>query len=61
MIRSVYGRAPVLAAVILSAAIVSGCATKKPKVALAVEERPVELIYSTGARRLDGGGRRWNR
>ena len=55
MIRSVYGRAPILAAVILSAAVVSGCATKKPKVALAVEERPVELIYSTGARRLDGG------
>ncbi len=58
MIRSVYGRAPILAAVMLSAVVVTGCASRKPKVALAVEERPVELIYSTGARRLDSG--KWN-
>jgi outer membrane protein assembly factor BamD len=58
VIRSVYGRAPILAVLALSVAL-SGCAvfSKKPKVALAVEERPVELIYSTGARRLDS--RKW--
>ena len=37
---------------------VAGCAGKSKKPALAYEERPVELLYSTGADRLDRGS--WN-
>jgi outer membrane protein assembly factor BamD len=41
-------------AVALCALAVAGCSgTKKPKTRLAYEERPVELLYSTGADRLD--------
>lgn len=31
----------------------SGCASKKPKQHLVYEERPVELLYNTGMKRLD--------
>ncbi len=59
MIRSVPGRAPILAVLVLSVAL-GGCAfaKRKPKPTLAVEERPVELLYATGARRLDA--RKWS-
>ena len=40
----------------LCALALAGCAgNKKPKTRLAYEERPVELLYSTGADRLDRG------
>ena len=48
------------AAVVLLAAVAlttAGCAGKKPKPQLAYIERPVELLYATGAERLDN--RRW--
>ena len=59
MIRFTPGRATVVAVLTLSVAL-GGCGMmkRKPKVDLAVEERPVELLYSTGARRLDA--RKWN-
>ena len=41
-----------LTAVVVSLAL-SGCANKPEKPKLAYEERPVELLYSTGADRLD--------
>ena len=57
MLRNSQGR-PVLVA-IMAALAVAGCASnKKPKARLAYEERPVELLYSTGADRLDRG--LWN-
>jgi outer membrane protein assembly factor BamD len=37
--------------------LLSGCAGKSKRPELAYEERPVELLYSTGANRLDA--RRW--
>ena len=41
------------------AAVLAGCAgTKAPKPDLAYQERPVELLYSTGAERLDR--RQWS-
>ena len=44
---------PALAAALCALAL-AGCAgNKKPKVRLAYEERPVELLYSTGADRMD--------
>src|SRR4051812_35494211 len=39
----------------LCALALAGCAGKKPKTRLAYEERPVELLYATGADRLDRG------
>jgi outer membrane protein assembly factor BamD len=59
VIRFTPGRATVVAVLALSVAL-GGCGMmkRKPKVDLAVEERPVELLYSTGARRLDA--RKWN-
>jgi outer membrane protein assembly factor BamD len=45
---------PVVAAVILALAV-TGCAGKKKRPKLAYEERPVELLYSAGANRLDRG------
>jgi outer membrane protein assembly factor BamD len=51
-------RATGLAAAIAAPLLISACAgPKKPK-QLAYVERPVELLYNTGARRLDQ--RRWN-
>jgi len=46
----------VIAAAALAALSVSACASK-PKTRIAYEERPVELLYSTGAQRMDG--RHW--
>ena len=51
--------AVVLAAVLVSVSVtVAGCAGKSKKPTLAYEERPVELLYATGADRLDRGN--WN-
>jgi len=40
---------------VIAAVALSGCAGRKKKVKLAYEERPVELLYLTGASRLDRG------
>lgn len=52
------GRAAILILAIAVSLTVAGCAGKKEKPRLAYEERPVELLYSTGALRLDQG--RWS-
>ena len=58
MYRIVRGRAPIMiAAVALLALSVSACAGKKDKNRIAYEERPVELLYSTGATQMDA--RHW--
>jgi outer membrane protein assembly factor BamD len=44
-------------AVLASALALGGCVGNKPKPRLAYEERPVDALYSQGARRLDQG--RW--
>ncbi len=52
------GRSAIVAALIVALAI-AGCSTfKKKKPTLAYEERPVELLYSVGADRLDH--HQWN-
>ena len=55
-------RTPVLTAALIAAALgasVSGCAHKdKAKTDLSYQERPVELIYATGAQKLDQ--RQWS-
>jgi outer membrane protein assembly factor BamD len=43
---------------VIAAVAVSGCAGRKKKPKLAYEERPVELLYLTGANRLDR--RQWS-
>ena len=54
MFPTVRGRAPTLiAAACLLALSVSACAGKGNKNRIAYEERPVELLYSTGADQLD--------
>jgi outer membrane protein assembly factor BamD len=40
---------------LIAAVALGGCAGRKKKVKLAYEERPVELLYLTGANRLDRG------
>lgn len=52
------GRAALLILAITAALASAGCAREKPKPRLAYEERPVELLYSTGAFKLDQ--RRWS-
>lgn len=52
------GRAALLILAITVSLVASGCAREKPKPRLAYEERPVELLYSTGAYKLDQ--HRWN-
>jgi outer membrane protein assembly factor BamD len=54
-----FGRLPVILAVI-SAVALSGCALlhKKKKTDLSYQERPVDLLYVTGASALDRGN--WN-
>jgi outer membrane protein assembly factor BamD len=47
-----------VATAVLVALSVSACAGKRKKPTMAYEERPVELLYSTGANRLDRGS--WN-
>lgn len=59
MLRNFSGRqAATVTAAVLVALSVNACAGKSKKPSLAYEERPVELLYSTGANRLDRGA--WN-
>jgi outer membrane protein assembly factor BamD len=59
VLRQVRGRTlTVIAVAALSALSVSACASKAKKAQIAYEERPVELLYSTGADRMDG--RHWS-
>ena len=60
--RKSTGRAPVLAAAV-SAVVLSGClhhgrTDKLAKADMAYQERPVELLYATGAERMDQ--RQWS-
>ena len=52
MFRSSRGRAPVLIAAAVSL-IAAACSGTKNKPDLSYQERPVELLYATGAQRLD--------
>ncbi|MES2033502.1 MAG: outer membrane protein assembly factor BamD, partial [Pseudomonadota bacterium] len=58
MLRRSHGRAAVVVLAVSASLVVTGCAGDKKKPRLAYEERPVELLYTTGALRLDQ--RRWN-
>jgi len=58
VLRNFQGRPAVVIAAVLVAVSVAGCAGKSKKPTLAYEERPVELLYATGADRLDRGN--WN-
>ncbi len=59
MLRQVRGRAPIVIAVAALAALsLTACAARKKKTNISYEERPVELLYSTGAERMDG--RHWS-
>lgn len=58
MLRHVRGRAPLLIVLAATASVsLSACAGKKDP-SLAYQERPVELLYATGANELDR--RRWD-
>ncbi|WP_414695699.1 outer membrane protein assembly factor BamD [Phenylobacterium sp.] len=52
MLRNSWSR-PALVAVFCALAVAGCSGNKKPKTKLAYEERPVELLYSTGADRMD--------
>lgn len=52
-----WSRKAVFAAAVAGALVVTGCAGQKPKPRLAYIERPVELLYATGADRMDH--KRW--
>ncbi|MBR7620520.1 outer membrane protein assembly factor BamD [Phenylobacterium sp. 20VBR1] len=56
LLRNSWGR-PALVACMVALAL-AGCAGKPKRPKLAYEERPVELLYATGADRLDRG--LWN-
>ncbi len=58
MLLKSTGRVALLILAVTAALAASGCAREKPKPRLAYQERPVELLYSTGAFRLDQ--RRWS-
>ena len=60
MISKLSARAPVVIAVLAAALAVTGCATfqKKHKTDLSYVERPVDILYATGADKLDHGD--WN-
>ena len=55
VISKLSRKAPVVIAILAAAIAVTGCATfqKKRKTDLSYVERPVDLLYSTGAARLD--------
>jgi outer membrane protein assembly factor BamD len=53
-----WSRKAILAVAAAAALVVTGCAGEKTKPRLAYIERPVELLYATGADRLDKG--RWS-
>ena len=52
-----WSRKAIFVAAVAAALVVTGCAGQKPKPRLAYVERPVELLYATGADRLDN--KRW--
>ncbi|WP_419254935.1 outer membrane protein assembly factor BamD [Caulobacter sp. ErkDOM-YI] len=58
MLLKFPGRSAVVLAAVLVSVTVAGCAGQAKKPTLAYEERPVELLYATGADRLDRGS--WN-
>ena len=58
MLLKFPGRSAVVLAAVLVSVTVGGCAGKAKKPTMAYEERPVELLYATGADRLDRGS--WN-
>ena len=51
-------RGPALVAVLAALTLTTGCAGREERPRLVYEERPVELLYNTGANRLDRG--LWN-
>lgn len=53
MLRNPVSRTVVVSAALVAALAVSGCAGNKKKPTIQYEERPVELLYATGADRLD--------
>jgi len=58
VLRRSQGHAAVVVLAVTASLALAGCAGNKPKPRLAYQERPVELLYNTGALRLDQ--RRWN-
>ena len=60
MISKLSARSPVLLAVLAAALAVTGCSTfqRKHKTDLSYVERPVDILYATGADKLDHGD--WN-
>jgi outer membrane protein assembly factor BamD len=56
LVRNSWSRPAAVA--LLCALALAGCAGKEKKLRLAYEERPVELLYATGANRLDR--RQWS-
>lgn len=57
MFSASWSRKAAILVAISAAFVVTGCAREKPKPRLAYIERPVELLYTTGATRLDQ--KRW--
>jgi outer membrane protein assembly factor BamD len=53
VLRHKWGRSAVIIAALTCALALSACAGKAKKPTLRYEERPVELLYATGADRLD--------
>jgi outer membrane protein assembly factor BamD len=53
VLRHKWGRSAVIIAALTCALALSACAGKHKKPTLRYEERPVELLYATGADRLD--------
>ena len=53
MLPRTHGRKAVVILAVTASLALAGCAGEKPKPRLAYQERPVELLYSTGAYRLD--------
>ena len=59
MLRNTRARFATVALIAVAALGTASCAgNKKPRQQIAYQERPVELLYATGADRLDN--RRWN-
>ncbi len=58
MLLKSFGRGPVVIVSLLAALSLASCAGRDKKPSMAYEERPVELLYSVGAERLDAG--LWN-
>jgi outer membrane protein assembly factor BamD len=58
VLHKTQGRWPIVLVALCVALSVSACAGKPKKQSIVYEERPVELLYSVGAERLDSG--MWN-